>query len=256
MNNQRHKRRESYSILLISNTGRTSRQFQLSTVAIRLLLVILLLTCTVAGLLAYTYSTAHKVQTELRTRLSEQEQLVTTLTAENTSLKEEQQTLTEENEALKRESEQYAQEARAAAEAMAAAEAAAEEEAEPESDSTYPSRYPSSGASVLSSSYSEEQPYLTITTYTDSTIVAAGDGTVVAVASDDIYHHIIEIEHESGFKTRYLCHQEASVEAEEGAQVKAGDLLLTITADDTQMDYQVLNAEGPVDPLSVIDAKG
>ncbi len=245
MNNQRHKRKESYSILLISNTGRTSRQFQLSTVAIRLLLVILLLTCTVAGLLAYTYSTAHKVQTELRTRLSEQEQLVTTLTAENTSLKEEQQTLTEENEALKRESEQYAQEARAAAEAMAAAEAAAEEEAEPESDSTYPSRYPSSGASVLSSSYSEEQPYLTITTYTD-----------VAVASDDIYHHIIEIEHESGFKTRYLCHQEASVEVEEGAQVKAGDLLLTITADDTQMDYQVLNAEGPVDPLSVIDAKG
>lgn len=254
MKNQRHKRKESYSILLISNTGRTSRQFQLSTVAIRLLLIILLLTCTVAGLLAYTYSTAHKVQTDLRTRLSEQEQLVETLTAENTSLKEEQQTLTEENEALKRESEQYAEEARAATEAAAAA--IAEEESEPETDSTYPSRYPSSGASVLSSSYSEEQPYLTITTYAESTIVAAGDGTVVAVASDDIYHHIIEIQHESGYKTRYLCHQEANVEVEEGAQVQAGDLLLTITADDTQMDYQVLDAEGPVDPLSVIDAKG
>lgn len=256
MKNQRHKRRESYSILLISNTGRTSRQFQLSTLAIRLLLIILLLTCTVAGLLTYTYSTAHKVQTELRTRLAEQEQLTSTLTAENTALKEEQQTLTEENEALKRESEQYAEEAREAAEAAAAATAAAEEEAEPEADPTYPSRYPSSGASVLSSSYSEEQPYLTITTYAESTIVAAGDGTVVTVASDDIYHHIIEIEHESGYRTRYLCHQEAGVEVEEGALVQAGDLLLTITADDTKMDYQVLNADGPIDPLSVIDAKG
>lgn len=256
MKNQRHKRRESYSILLISNTGRTSRQFQLSTLAIRLLLIILLLTCTVAGLLTYTYSTAHKVQTELRTRLAEQEQLTSTLTAENTALKEAQQTLTEENEALKRESEQYAEEAREAAEAAAAATAAAEEEAEPEADPTYPSRYPSSGASVLSSSYSEEQPYLTITTYAESTIVAAGDGTVVTVASDDIYHHIIEIEHESGYRTRYLCHQEAGVEVEEGALVQAGDLLLTITADDTKMDYQVLNADGPIDPLSVIDAKG
>lgn len=255
MKNQRHKRRESYSILLISNTGRTSRQFQLSTLAIRLLLIILLLTCTVAGLLTYTYSTAHKVQTKLRTQLAEQEQLAETLRAENTALKEEQQTLTEENEALKRESEQYAEEARAA-EAAAAATAAAEEEAEPEADPTYPSRYPSSGASVLSSSYSEEQPYLTITTYAESTIVAAGDGTVVTVASDEIYHHIIEIEHESGYKTRYLCHQEAGVEVEEGAQVHAGDLLLTISADDTKMDYQVLNADGPIDPLSVIDAKG
>lgn len=256
MKNQRHKRRESYSILLISNTGRTSRQFQLSTLAIRLLLIILLLTCTVAGLLTYTYSTAHKIQTKLRTQLAEQEQLVSTLTAENTALKEEQQTLTEENEALKRESEQYAEEARKAAEAAAAATAAAEEEAEPEADPTYPSRYPSSGASVLSSSYSEEQPYLTITTYAESTIVAAGDGTVVTVASDDIYHHIIEIEHESGYRTRYLCRQEASVEVEEGALVQAGDLLLTIIADDTKMDYQVLNADGPIDPLSVIDAKG
>ena len=177
-----------------------------------------------------------------------------TLTAEAAALKEEQQVLTEENEALKRESEQFAEEAKAAA--AAAAAAMAEKEEEPETDSTYPSRYPSSGASILSSSYSEEQPYLTITTYAQSTIVAAGDGTVTAVASDDIYHHIIEIEHESGYKTRYLCRQEAAVEVEEGAQVQAGDLLLTITTDDTQMDYQVLNADGPVDPLSVIDAKG
>ncbi|MDE6960817.1 MAG: M23 family metallopeptidase [Lachnospiraceae bacterium] len=255
MKNQRHKRKESYSILLISNTGRTSRQFQLSTLALRFILIIALLTCTVTGLFAYTYSTEHKVQSALRAELSEQEQLVQTLTAEAAALKEEQQVLTEENEALKRESEQYAEEAKEAA-AAAAAMAEEAEEKEPESDSTLPSRYPSSGASILSSSYSEEQPYLTITTYAQSTIVAAGDGTVTAVASDDIYHHIIEIEHESGYKTRYLCRQEATAEVEEGAQVQAGDLLLTITTDDTQMDYQVLNAEGPVDPLSVIDAKG
>ena len=42
----------------------------------------------------------------------------------------------------------------------------------------------------------------------------------------------------------------------EGARVQAGDILLTITKDDTQLDYQILYEEKSVDPLEIIDAKG
>lgn len=86
--------------------------------------------------------------------------------------------------------------------------------------------------------------------------MAAGNGTVTAVWSDDPYAHIVEIEHESGYKTRYLLHQDAEVNVEQGVQVQAGDTLLTITSDDCQLDYQVLLNDEPIDPLSIIDAKG
>ncbi len=233
MSNQRHKRRESFSILLISNTDRSSRQFNVSLPAIRFLLVILLLLCTITGLLIYKVTTNEKKFSELRTQLQAQEELAAQLTAEKETLASENLTLTEEITRLQQEA------APEETEEDTAEEDTAEEE-EPALDTSYPSRYPSTGSGVLSSSYSEEQPYIAITAYTGGTIVAAGDGTVVAVASDDIYHHIIEVEHGNGYKTRYLCHQEASLETEEGAQVQSGDTLLTIT----------------VDPLSVIDARG
>lgn len=244
MSNQRHKRRESFSILLISNTDRSSRQFNVSLPAIRFLLVILLLLCTITGLLIYKVTTNEKKFSELRTQLQAQEELAAQLTAEKETLASENLTLTEEITRLQQEA------------APEETEEDTAEEEEPAPDTSYPSRYPSTGSGVLSSSYSEEQPYIAITAYTGGTIVAAGDGTVVAVASDDIYHHIIEVEHGNGYKTRYLCHQEASLETEEGAQVQSGDTLLTITADETVLDYQVLNEGAPVDPLSVIDARG
>ena len=245
MSNQRHKRRESFSILLISNTDRSSRQFNVSLPAIRFLLVILLLLCTITGLLVYKVTTNEKKFSDLRAQLQTQEELVVQLTAEK-------ETLTSEKLALTEEVTQLQQEAALAEETQENPE----EEEEPAPDPSYPSRYPSAGSGVLLSSYSEEQPYIAITTYTGGTIVAAGDGTVVAVASDDIYHHIIEVEHGNGYKTRYLCHQEASLETEEGAQVQSGDTLLTVTADETVLDYQVLSEGAPIDPLSVIDARG
>lgn len=92
--------------------------------------------------------------------------------------------------------------------------------------------------------------------YAGGTVTAAGDGTVVAAGSDEIYQHIIEVAHESGYKTRYLCHQSAEISVEEGSAVQAGDILLTITTDETQLDYQVIYEDAPIDPLSVIDARG
>ena len=106
------------------------------------------------------------------------------------------------------------------------------------------------------SNYSEEEPYLSISMHEEGNIVATGNGTVITVSSDDTYPVIVEVEHEKGYKTRYLCRQEAEVKATEGAQVEAGDTLFTITTDETQLDYQILFEEEAIDPLTVIEAKG
>lgn len=248
MNNQRHKRKESLSVLLISNTGRDNRQFNIPVPMLRLLPAVLILILAVMGWLIYEFSANQKTQAALHTQLAEQEELVQQLTSEKDQLNNEKQVLTDENATLR----QQMEEAQAAAE-----EAAGQEEPEDPADNpAYPGRYPYSGASVLLSSYTEEQPYLAISAYAGGTVTAAGDGTVVASSSDDIYRHIIEVSHETGYKTRYLCHQSAELSVEEGATVHAGDILLTITTDETQLDYQVIYEDAPIDPLSVIDARG
>lgn len=245
MKNNGHKHKESFSVLFISNTGKTGRNFHISQLAFRLLIslfVIICLAAVVMGWLLYRFYPIDGGQQELRSQLSTQEELVAQLEAEKESLNEELLALKEENDALKQEVENN--------------EVQAGAETEPEPDSVIPRRYPSSGISAVLSSYSEEQPYLSINTHTEGNIIATGNGTVTTVTSDDTYPIIIEVEHEKGYKSRYMCHQNAEVLATEGAQVEAGDTLFTITIDDTQLDYQITFEGNPIDPLTVIEAKG
>lgn len=242
MKDQRHKRKEIYSVLMVSNTNGKSRQFQVSAFTLRLCAVLLALLCIVIGWLIYRASMADGALQVLRQEIASQKEQITQLEADKDALTKDKLTLAAENEALKQQPE-----------TPAAPEEVSEEK---DADPSAPDRYPSDGVGIQKASYSEEQPYISISTYTGGHIVAAGDGTVTAVWSDDPYTHIVEIEHEGGYKTRYLLHQDAEVNVEQGAEVQAGDILLTITSDDCQLDYQVLLNDEPVDPLSVIDAKG
>lgn len=244
MKRKGHKRKESFSILLISNTGNTWKKFHISRFAFRMLIGLLTFICAAAvlmGWLLYRFYPVDGKQNTLKEQLDTQEKLVSQLQEEKDNLSEEILTLKEENETLKQEAENKKEE---------------ETEPEPEPEDAIPSRYPSSGISSVLAAYSEEQPYLSINTHTEGNIVATGNGTVISVTSDDTCPIIIEIEHDKGYKTRYMCHQEAEVQATEGAQVEAGDTLFTITIDDTQLDYQITFEGNPIDPLTVIKAKG
>lgn len=247
MKNQRHKRKEIYSVLMVSNTDGKSRQFQISAFTLRFCAGFVAALCLVIGWLIYQASVADGVRQVLRQEVASLKEQLTALETEREDLTKDKLTLAAENEALRRQTE--------AAEEVPE-EAPQEESPEEAADPALPSLYPSDGAGILKTAYSEEQPYIAISAYTDGHIIAAGNGTVTAVTSDDTYAHIVEIEHEGGYKTRYLLHQDCEVNTEEGAQVEAGDTLLTITSDDCQLDYQVLLNDEPVDPLTVIDAKG
>lgn len=255
MKRKGHNHKESFSILFISHAGQKNRQFNISKTAscviLFLLIFLLLIICGGAGYLGfmlYRGGLPGNGQNDLRAQLETQTQLVQQLEAEKESLNNEMQALIQENEALRQTAETSDEEAGEGE--------GAEDETETASDAGIPTRYPSSSTSSLLSNYSEDEPYLSISTHEEGNIVATGSGTVITVSSDDAYPVIVEVEHEKGYKTRYLCRQDADVKAVEGARVEAGDTLFTIITDETQLDYQILFEEEAIDPLSVIEAKG
>ena len=248
MKRKGHNHKESFSILLISNTGQQSRQFHISRFATRLLIVLLVLICVAIGGAVWIFCQnpfeGIVQNNNLRTQMDSQAQTIQQLEAEKEALAQELAALQQENDNLLQTMNTPNEEE----------EVEPDEPADP--DAGIPRRYPTSGTSGRLSSYSEEEPYLAISTHTEGNIIATGNGTVTAVSSDDTYPVIVEVEHDKGYRTRYMCRQTADVLATEGAQVEAGDTLFTITVDDSQLDYQILFEGEPIDPLTVIEAKG
>lgn len=248
---QRHVHKESFSVLLIPNTGGMSRQFHVTRFSFRLcvgaLFLVLLVVAGAVGWAGYQFNR----QENVRKLIKQQEEQIKTLEAQKQALEQEKGTLLAQMETLE-------QEKTAAVEAASETTAESETKAEstPEKDTSVPRRYPYTGISTVLSDYSAQQPYLSLNTHSDGNVVATGDGMVVTVDSDDTYAHIIEVEHNNGYKTRYMCRQEAQTQMQVGAQVQAGDILLTVLEDDTQLDYQILFEEEAIDPLTVFEAKG
>ncbi len=245
MKRKQHKHKESFSILLISNTGQSSRQFHVSLFLFRLLIFLLLIICVALGGLIYWFFSENDNRTALLDQTLSQSQLIMHLEEEKETLTNENLSLTAENNAL-----------RQAAQINAEAETKETEASPEEADSSIPTRYPCSGTGILTTTYSEEHPYLSINTQAEADIIAAGDGTVISIGSDNTYPLIIEVDHGNGYRTRYMCLRDAEKKVEEGAAVQTGDVLITINTNDTGLDYQIILDDQPIDPLTVIDAEG
>ena len=248
MKRKGHNHKESFSILLISNTGQQSKQFHISRFATRLLIVLLVLICVAIGGAVWIFCQnpfeGIVQNNNLQAQIDSQAQTIQQLETEKEALAQELAALQQENENILQTMDTPNEEVKVQPD-------------EPEdSDSGIPRRYPTSGTSGRLSSFSAEEPYLAISTHTEGNIIATGNGTVTVVSSDDTYPVIVEVEHDKGYRTRYMCRQEADVQATKGAQVEAGDTLFTITVDNSQLDYQILFEGEPIDPLTVIEAQG
>lgn len=232
MNHQRHKRKESFSILFLSNTGESRKQFYVSRFFIQLFFVILILIFLAVGWMIYKVATGHSQQGQLQQQITEQEQKVRQLETEKQNLDNEKASLVKEVESLRPLT-----------------------QTDKQKDSVIPKRYPCSGSNVLTSTFSDEQPYLTLMVSAKSKIVAAGNGTVSIIGSSATYPVIVEITHENGYRTRYMCHRKVKCKVKSGAKAKEGDTLFIVSKDETLVDYQVVTEE-LIDPLSILDAKG
>lgn len=243
MNGQKHKRKESFSILLISHTGQENKQFHISSVSLRLFVIIPVLILAVLVGLVYTVWAGYGNEKILRGQINTQAQTIRQLEEEKEALSSENLTLVSENEALRGQVQEEDSKEGSTADG-------------PKEDPAFPNRYPSSETGMLAETYSEDHPYLSISMQAGGNIVAAGDGTVASVGSDDTYPLIIEIEHGNGYRTRYMCRQDVADKPGAGTQVHAGDTLVTIEAETAQLDYQVILDDQPIDPLIILDAKG
>ncbi|MDE5598643.1 MAG: M23 family metallopeptidase [Lachnospiraceae bacterium] len=248
MKRKGHNHKESFSILLISNTGQQSKQFHISRFATRLLIVLLVLICVAIGGAVWIFCQnpfeGIVQNNNLQAQIDSQAQTIQQLETEKEALAQELAALQQENENILQTMDTPNDEIEA------------ESDTPEDPDAGIPRRYPTSGTSGRLSSFSEEEPYLAISTHTEGNIIATGNGTVTVVSSDDTYPVIVEVEHDKGYRTRYMCRQEADVQATKGAQVEAGDTLFTITVDNSQLDYQILFEGEPIDPLTVIEAQG
>ena len=259
MKQRKHKRKESFSVLLISNTGQNTRHFRVTKSFARLFGVFVLCECAAFGWFTYQYLFSNEIviihvnasegsgETELLDQIVEQEKLVKQLEEENEALSRRNDELVSENKALL---------AVARTTMDTSAVDALNNKEGAEDDSSFPSMYPYSETGEVSVKYSESHPYVTIDTQTAGDIVAAGDGTIAAIGSDDTYPLIIEIEHGNGYKTRYMLPQSAEPLLEAGEQVQAGTALVSVDTQNIQLDYQVIYDEQPIDPMDVFEAKG
>ena len=76
MKQQRHKHKESFSILLISHTGRESRQFHISLFSFRLFLLFLLLLCVLIGYAVYCFLQSDSGREDLLMQIASRDQTI------------------------------------------------------------------------------------------------------------------------------------------------------------------------------------
>lgn len=246
---QKHTRKEIITVLVISNMGQKSRELHMPKFAFRLFFLVLFLIGAAFALLIGLLLSKQPNQENLRKQLADNEQVIAQLEADNANISQENARLSEENEQLRNAVNTVENET----EINTDTSDAKDTELYPGAPNNYP--YQGTGGK-FAATYSEEQPYVSITTHTDGTVIAAGDGIVTSISSSDAYSTIIELSHDGGYLTRYMCNGQTQIQVQENAEVKSGDTLFTITADDIQFDYQILFENEPIDPLMVIEAKG
>ena len=247
MKQQKHKRKETYSLIFASNIGNDSRQFCLSVATLHLIIVLMALICVTFVWTIFRSGTHYQSETELRKKLASSEQTVKLLEKDKADLSAQYAALEEENELFRR-----AETLRA--ELVEEADSKSSEEAP--RDTSVPSQYPCTAGGIVKEQYTEEHPYISFSAQPEDCIIAAGDGTVASVGADDTYPVIIEVDHGNGYRSRYMCQQEAAVSVQAGQQVQVRDTLVTVNGGETQLDYQVIYEEQTIDPLQILEAKG
>ena len=234
---ERHKRREIYSFILVSNMDNRSRQLSISAVKLKVLLTILLFLVLTIGVFLYLFFSRSSKEYILENKLQAQEQQLIKLEEEITRLSEYADTLSKEKEELQESKEETLPQ---------------ENIEEVSSGENIPKLYPLDGEGNTISTFTVEQPYLIIDILKGNNVIATGDGVVTLIDYDDNYTHSIEIDHGEGYISRYLCKQKVEIKVEEGSQVKARDSVFAVVANNTQLYYQVMLNNEPLNPFQVM----
>lgn len=235
---ERHKRKEVYSFILVSNMDNRSHQVLVSALKLKILLIIFIFLGICIGLISYKFFSRASKEYVLEKKIREQEQQISTLEEEITRLIESVDNLNDEKEELQK--------------SMEKAESEQDQKKEDTVVQSIPKLYPLDGEGNVISTFTSEHPYLIIDILKGNNAIATGDGKVTLIDYDDNYVHSIEVDHGDGYITRYFCNQNVEVKVSEGDEVKARDSLFGVISDNTQLYYQIMLNNEPLNPFQVM----
>ena len=102
---------------------------------------------------------------------------------------------------------------------------------------------------------SRMNPYtLEISVVKGSKIIATGNGVVSQVSEDDIYGHIVKIDHGNGYVTIYRYDEEPKIN--QGDEVLKGQMIFEVTKYKGTLAYHILYENTYINPFDMIEISG
>lgn len=248
MSSKKHKKKKSnrLSIMIVPETGGRIRTIKSSVNAVTRTIVTII--AILAILICYCAFTVQIVQDAYYNR-----------SASNAKL----QTVVDENTSLRNENAELSAAVNDLNDSLAVMEKEDQLEEVTRSEQAVPTGFPLDGSAVLAARQTaqdaeglspEDANQVAFTTNIGTAVMAAGSGTVMAIADDPTYGHVIQIDHGNGYETIYYT--SATIRVEQGAQVTKGDVIGIMTTEGELLTYEVkLNGEF-IDPMSMMEIAG
>ncbi len=117
-----------------------------------------------------------------------------------------------------------------------------------------PIGFPMSSSASLEKTQTDEETMVKLTGTQGNSIIAAGDGVVQSVVTDNVYHHSVRIDHGNGYVSIYR--NSGDVMVKEGDEIVRGAILYVIGEENTELGYQVTYNGKYIDPMELINIDG
>ena len=242
--NKKKKRKVTYSVLIVSDSSEKDvsqkymgkRNIQKSFHTMLVITVLCIILCGAA--IAANFSGVIKAQVSAVGNSSYVQQLET-----------ENKELTDKVDALSETLNQKLQEEAAEAEAYA--------------QEFLPKDFPLTGSATVEESSitvqvdgenTQQRPIAIFTGTEGTTVVASGSGTVITIADDAEYGHVLGVDHGNGYVSMYYNSGDAQVNV--GDTVTIGTVLFAIGADNTRLGFQITQDGVYIDPMTMVEIYG
>lgn len=246
MGPKEHKKKKSYTIMLISNSGGGIKQRRVTArsigTGIGLVLAVLAIAIAFGVFSTMQMLNGNVGGSTLKTELEELTKQNGELTTRNEELNNKITILSDTINA------------KVEKEEIAAAE---------DAQKSIPTGFPLSGTAKMEEANANEAagegapviPMIIFEAAANTSVIAAGDGRVSYVGPDDTdYGNMIKIDHGNGYISIYR--NAAEMKVAEGDEVKRGTLLFEMGENSTKLGYEIMNQDQFIEPLTVLDIAG
>lgn len=238
--NGKHTKKTKYMIMLFSNSRKGGiKQMSIGPAVVRFVMVIQVAVVVVLAVFYYKSSRQGEQIVVLEKQNQEQADKIAKLEVENADLAALREELRDKVTILSDTINQKVEEEEALEEARAAAH--------------MPVGFPMSSSAALEEADSEE-PMVKLTGSEGNSVIASGDGFVLSVATDSVYHNCIKIDHGNGYVSIYRNNGDVMVK--EGDEIVRGAILYVMGEENTELGYQVTYDEKYIDPMELINIDG